>query len=145
MYLPILILLAFKAMPVSYPSNITSAPGSLANLSSTISPRRCLQEGSDSWYCSCSSLCQSLASPSVYSTTDTYSNNGTPVVWSGAWTLSVLNPAYTAPEACYSSCNIRAADVGLLYWPVEADRNVTNSTTATSFSPYTLTSDNFEL
>lgn len=141
----VLILSVLKAVSVYYPSNTTSAPSSVANLSSSIPPRKCYQEGSDSWYCSCSSLCQSLASPSVYSTTDTYSNNGTPVVWSGSWTLSVLNPAYTAPEACYSSCNIRAADVRLLYWPVDADRNGTHPNTTTSFSAYTLTSDNFEL
>lgn len=133
------------AVPVYYPSNTTSAPGSLANLSSSTIPRKCYQQGLDTWYCSCSSLCQPLASPSVRSATDTYSNNGTPVIWSDSWTVSVLNPAYTVPEACYDPCSIRAADVRLLYWPVETDRNGTHPITATSLSRYTLTSNSFEL
>ena len=132
-------------MSVYYPSNTTSAPGSLANLSSSASTRKCVQHGPDSLYCSCSSLFNSLATPSLYSYSEIDSDNGTPVVWSVSYEVSALPPTYTPPDACCTSCNIAAVDVRVLYWPVETGTNGTLSITADSSTPYTLTSNNFEL
>ena len=147
----------FKAAPIHYPSNITSAPHSLANISSSRINEKCVGEQTNTWsqwYCSCSSVVESHKTPKVVFTTfttygDTWdaSLRRFPIksIWSGLWTTSVLDPSYTPPEACCPSCSIVASDVQVLYWPVETGSNVSHPITTAPFSQYTLTSNGFEL
>lgn len=100
--------------------------------------------------CSCLDLFTSLASTHTVTVSTTWNTSlGFPSVGTFRTTYEtaiITDPSYKPPRDCCMYCRIIAADVRLLYWPVEFNTyNESNATITAAPTPYTYTSDGFSL